>query len=1179
MSKTEWTPNQKKAIEARGMQVLVSAAAGSGKTAVLTERAKNIIVDQGNPCSVSDVLVVTFTRAAANEIKDRIHDALKSCDLSNDHIRNQLTSLPLADICTIDSFCSKIVKDNFKKADVSADFVLLDEKANDELLDSTLDEVITRVYESDNEAFKKLSYMLISERDDSKLVDVIRDLYNYSRSYPSPERWLDSVLADFSEDKPINDTASADVIYKHLILFADCYIERFKKIVDLLNTSGGFSSLFFERFEVTAGNLSVLKSLAEKRDWDAAVNCIRDGIKYAPKATNSDVDEYVKTLANDTFKKFTDDLDNIIEMCLPTSEEHKKDCKILYPMIKALCDTVKLLSTTLEEKKKERNAYAFDDILHKCIDVLVVFNGDAWAPTDVAKALQGKYKEIFIDEYQDTNQAQNIIFEAISRDKNNLYFVGDVKQSIYKFRLASPQLFMELKKNLLPYCAGKIQPSQIILDKNFRSRKGILDVTNHIFKAIMSDAVGEVDYNENEELRLGADYFKEKNEPEVELLCYDCSDLKSAEAIAFEAEKIAVYVKKLLNRGITVTTKEGERGLEASDICILLRSLKNRSSVYVEALKKQGIPANTVSNEDVSLSKEVQLLISLIKVISNPLIDIPLISVMFSPVFGFTEDELAQIRMINRKSELFPCVEEYAKTSDKAKRFLSKLQLYRNIAASYPINEFVRFVVKDTDILNIYLAGTDGVSRNANIRGFVEFADSFTENGKVGLSTFVKSIDSAVKNEAMRAYSGFVSSDGVKIMSIHKSKGLEFPYVILADCSHDFNKQDAYKTLKLSRDTGIGLKIRKDEDFSAYNTISSVATEKDILYGAASEELRVLYVAMTRAKEHLTFACTTKTRDGLKKNVRIASHLDFDSEGKLHPYSVFKSGSASVWLLSCLAQNKYCEMIYDFCDIEKPFDPVYDYGIDTGYDSFHEEDEPEIDVDLCTTIFADNPTVNEGVLSSLEEKCSFRYGYDCSGILAMRTASSTERHSDERRYFANRKPEFAKGEFTGAQKGTAIHKFFEICNMQNASTDFQGELNALLSSGKLSEKEAEVLSENDVRCFFNASVGKRLLAYEEVLREYEFSFLKKASELYGDLPHNVRDEEIVVQGKLDCAFKESDGYVLIDYKSDNISDEDTFRAIYRPQLEIYSQALSQCTGEAVKEKYIYSFKLQKFIEL
>ncbi len=1173
MSETKWTESQQNAIDARGMQVLVAAAAGSGKTAVLTERVKNIVTDIDNPCKMSEILVVTFTRAAAAEMKDRIYKALKKAEAvseNSDYITEQIASVPLADICTIDSFSSKIVKDNFSKAGVPVDYTVLDEKELSEFKEDALKCVIDELYEENSPDFIRLTSMFLSERDDKALGEIILNLHKESRSYPSPEKWLESIVDSFSPEKTPNETIWADVIYKHLSLFADFHKKRLEKAVNMIIDSGGFTPVFVEKYNYSIEKLSLLAQLVDKKEWDSVVSLLREGLYASFNTRNTKVDPYVKDLVSDLYKSFKDDADSLFEsFTLPTEAEHKDDCAFLQPAVKVLCKSVVRLEEKLAQMKAERNAYSFDDILHKCIDLLVEFKGDSWVRTPVAESLKDKYKEIFIDEYQDTNQAQNIIFEAISKDLSNLYCVGDVKQSIYKFRLASPKLFMDLRKKLPDY-DGEIHPSQITLDRNFRSRRGITQVTNFSFNTLMSEAVGEIYYNEREALVCGAD-FKEKATPDVELLCLDYSDNKTSDALKSEAEQIAHYIKRLLNSNITVKTKNGDKPLESSDICILLRTMKDKAKIYSDALKEVNIPANAVLDGDVSQSKEIGLLTSLFKVINNPLMDVPLVTVMFSPIFGFTPDELAKIRLINRKSELYPCLEEYAKSSNKAKYFLSKLQLYRNIAASYPINEFVRFVIKDTDIENIYLASTQGYSRKSNIRGFISFADSFTESGRNGLGAFCRSIETAISSKKLTSYAGASMPEGVQIMSVHKSKGLEFPYVIIADCSGEFNKRDAYKPLKISRETGIGLKIRNDELFTSYNTVSSLATEKDILYSSASEELRVLYVAMTRAREHLTFVCSFKSRDGLKKNIRLNNYFGYSADGKLHPYSVYKAKSMSTWLLNCFSQHRDCRIVCDLCDIQIQNKAIDEFSMDVS---------PIVDINSLPEASHDtSANVNSGILCEIEERTGYSYKFDCAGILAKRTASSTEQTVLGREYFAKSKPRFTAANLTGALRGTAIHKFFELCNFKNAFNDVECEKKRLLDECEMTAEELQTVDSAAVNAFLNSAIGKRLLNADAVYKEYEFSFMKKAGELYNNISEDIKNEDVVVQGKLDCAFIENEGAVLVDYKSDSITDPEVYKSIYAPQLEIYAEALKECTGYEVKEKYIYSFKLKKFIEI
>lgn len=1178
MSKN-WTENQKKAVEARGMQVLVSAAAGSGKTTVLTERVKNILSDVENPCSVSEILVVTFTRAAATEMRDRIYDSLRENasinDVNSDYLRRQMILLPTADICTIDSFCAKIVRENFALADVGVDFRILDEKDTAELMNDALEIVINELYDENDEAFRALTTMFLSERDDKQLGEIIKTLYDYSRSYPSPGRWLSDLADSFNSAKEPNDTVWADTIYKFLGMFSDFHYKRLMRCVALMEASCGFSSEYLRRFNATAERVELLKAFADTRDWDSLVGVIREGLIVKVPARNSKVDENLKKLTQDVFAELEDDVEALEKRALPTVEEHKKDSEKLYPIIKKLCDSVNRLGIVLAETKKELNAYSFDDILHKCIRLIINYDDDGnRSLTPVGEALRSKYKEILIDEYQDTNEAQNSIFEALSRDCTNLYCVGDVKQSIYRFRLASPELFMNLRRTLSDY-DGEIHPSQITLDRNFRSRRGIDEAVNYVFKALMSSEIGEIDYNQREELTFGADYYPEKATPDAEMIYIDAASMKAADATAAEAKVVAEYIKRVLDSKVKITTKQGERPIRSSDICVLLRSVKNKVKVYTDALEKLGINTCAVLDGDISDSKEIRLLGSLIKTVNNPLVDIPLVSVLLSPIFGFTPDEISEIRMIDRKAELYVCLEKYAEQSNKAKAFLKKLSVYRNAASSLPMDEFVKFLVEDTGITDIFLSMSDGEARKANIRGFIKFSEDFINSGRNGLNAFVRSFDNAVETGSLRSYGAYGAVDGVQFMSIHKSKGLEFPYVIIADCSKGFNKQDSYKSLLLSRETGIGLKIRDDELFTKYHTVSSAATEKSVLFGTSSEELRVLYVAMTRAKEHLTFVCTV-TGKSTAKRVRLNNTLSYDADGKLHPYAVYRASSMNEWLLTAFTKHKDLGDLRVKTEYETAEFNGNSFSMGTTYVNFEDLcDESDNENEVCEELSA----VDTDMLLKLKEKTEYEYPYDCSGVLAKVAASTTERKKINRAYFASEKPAFLNKKFTGASRGTAIHKFLELCDFKNACENPEKEIERLINNGLLNDKETEVLDAESVSKFFNNPVGERLLKSSKVYKEYEFSFLKRAGELYDNLTPETADEEIVIQGKLDCAFIEDGEAVLIDYKTDNITDEKQFAEIYSPQLEIYTQALWECEGVNVKERYLYSFKLNKFIRL
>lgn len=1157
------------------MQVLVSAAAGSGKTSVLTERVKRILCDTKNPCSVSEILVVTFTRAAANEMRDRIYKAI-AAEIDNnaengDYLRRQMTLLPTADICTMDSFCGKIVRENFHLADVGADFKILDEKDEKELMKYAIKDVVDVLYEENDPDFLALSEMFLSERDDVKLEEVIENLYTFSRAYPSPFLWLNEIAEKFNPDNDPFSSGWIDYCVKYLSSFADFYYHRLLRCVALIEDDPNNKSNYAERFRIGAENLLVLNELLKKNDWDSAITHLRNGLVVKPRLnTKNNIDEGLKAITEKVFESFESNVKTIVNHTLPLLSEHKEDCETLYPIVKKLCEAVKRLTVELDERKKERNSYGFDDILHKAIDLLADFSSGDPQKTSLAEELTAKYKEILIDEYQDTNKAQNTIFEIISRNKTNLYTVGDVKQSIYGFRLASPDLFMDLKDSLEDY-DGSEKPSQIILENNFRSREGITKSVNAVFSNIMTKEMGEIDYNEKEYLNYSAKY-SEKSAPDLELICVNAD--KKDEFAPTEPETVAKYIQSIVKSGATVKGENGERKIRYGDFCILLRSAKGKMGAYSEELKKLSIPVTSAADCEAALSKEIQFISSLVKVVNNPLIDIPLISVLISPVFGFTPDELSQIRMIDKKADFYVCLSKYAENNKKTKAFLDKLQLYRNISATHPIDEFVRFIVNDTAVADIYYAAGEGDIRNANIKGFLKLAKDFCDSGRKGLSDFVRYIDIAAEKDGLKSLdSGFFDDNSVKIMSIHKSKGLEFPYVIIADCSKGFNKQDAYKQMVLSKETGVGMRIRNDNLFTRYHSLSSNATENAIMFSTISEELRVLYVAMTRAKEHLTFFINVADKS-LPNRVKLNHLLKNNLEDKLHPYAVFRAGSMAEWILSCLSAHADGAIIRDLFDIPpQSFYENVDFRFDCSYIKTRDDDF------TVEEVKSEEIPVNEELLQRIKNNIEYVYPLDYSGILAKRTASSTETTRKKREYFGTAKPRFLNEKFSGADRGTAVHKFLEICDFSNAFKNFEDEKARLKNANLITDEELKVLEGSAVESFFNSAVGSRLLSSDEVLKEYEFAIFKDAWELYPDLPENAKEEKIVVQGKLDCAFKEADGYVLIDYKTDNVTDEDHFVSVYKNQLEIYANALYQCTEIPVKETYIYSFKLKKFIKI
>lgn len=1175
MSKREWTKNQQTAIDARGEQVLVSAAAGSGKTAVLTERVKNILSDEINTCSPTEILVVTFTKAAAAEMRERIGKALKD-EMKNNpskkhFLKKQINLLPTAEICTMDSFCAKVVRENFNLANISSDFQIIEKSDLEVLKKECVAEVLEELYKNEDEAFSLLKNFFTNERSDEQLEKVILKLCFFSEAYPSPEKWLNEVVESFNPELDINETVFAGQMYSYFDMMLDYWQQSIKRQLKLLKEEINEEN---DYTNIADKNISILDGLIEaSKDgrWDDLVNNMRENpiVKYrSPSKGNP-----LYKVLNAVMGGCQEELNGLLEKGLPTSTEHKQDCEILYPVVKKLCEAVNMFSEKLIDRKQELNSYDFYDILHKCIDLLVVFNDDGTvSKTALAKELTEKYKEILIDEYQDTNEAQNILFEMISRDKKNFYCVGDVKQSIYRFRRATPALFMDLKERL-PIFDGKLdKPTQIILEKNFRSRNDVTQCVNFIFAQIMSKKMGDIKYDENEYLYCGAEY-PETGKENIELHVLDSTSLSSEESIEREAKHIAKYIKNTVDSGALVKGENGLRPAKYDDFCIIARSLKNVRTVYTEALTECGIPSVFEGDEIDPNTKEISLLVSLIKAINNPLLDVPLVSVMLSPIFGFTSDELAEIRLINKESDFYTCVLKYAKENEKAKFFLRKLDYYRNMAASYPIYDFVKLLIDDTAITEIFMSTDNSDERYNSIQSVLKAAENFSGAGRYGLSSYVRYLDSVIDNEALSG-SSISTTAGVKIMTIHKSKGLEFPYVILANCGKAFNFLDTKEPLLVSREAGVGLKIRDDKKFTKYNTLSSLANDKALKIGEVSEELRILYVALTRAKENLIFMCSINAKTSLE---RISAPLYvYDEAGKrsFNPFSVFKYQNYSEWICSALVFHESAKPLREYLGMTTTEKLDNSFSLNIFIETACTLDETEEEKEEKWA------EVNHDLLEKIKERAEYVYPYDeLSTVLAKINASSVEKHIARREFFASKKPKFIDEKTTGAKRGTVIHKFLELCDFKNAYENFEGEISRLLSEFKLTEDEISVIDKLDIEKFFNEDVGKRLLKSNDVYKEYEFSVLKNAGEFYPELPEDLKNEKIVVQGKFDCAFIESDGAVLIDYKTDKITDEETLVSIYEGQLDVYKAALEECIEIPVKEIYIYSFKIGKFIKI
>ena len=1160
----KWTEAQENAINANGGTVLVSAAAGSGKTAVLVQRVINLITGE-NPVDVNRLLVVTFTNAAAAEMKSRISKSLQDIirkDKTNANARRQLSLLPMTDICTIDSFCLKLVRENFFELNISNDFRLLDESENDLIANEAVNSVLDEYYEKADPNFIRLAEAFTQPDNDKNLIDIIKKLLQYIFAQPFPFEWLDEALKKYDPNVPFESSVWKKVLADEICpLLDDCsYLascavdalpaeEEYDKYRDLLNTERKYPD--------------ELRKLLDK-DWDsfmkAALSLKFDRFPTVRKA-DPEIKGYVKLLRDQYKKILTDTKSGVPSFITGDSADYAEDVKILYPIYQSLIQVVKDTHQAIREIKSERSAYSFADIEHFALELLFEKDEEGNAvKSDYAKALEESYYEILVDEYQDTNEAQDRLFECLSSGKNR-FMVGDVKQSIYRFRLAMPWIFTEKKNNYLPYNCNEPQfPAKIILDKNFRSRKGICEYVNHIFSLFMNTGAGELTYPKEDYLVPGADYEPEQA-PSAQL--HIINEVLSADMDKKEAEKIALLIQKKVKSGELIKDGDTYRPVRYGDFAILMRSLRSHAPEYAEVLQSMNVPVVCDNSTSLFDNAEIRLLLSLLQVIDNPMQDIPLLTVMTSPVYGFTPDELAQLRINAGNVRNFHNAVFSNKNceNDKCKAFTEDIHLLRKEAVTLSVSAFIRKLVRDKSILAFVSAMGNGDQRQANIECFIALADRFDMSNGVGLTSFLRYLDSIMNADRTVESAPVISSDSnaVKIMSVHHSKGLEFPICILASAGRKYNDRELSEKLLLHPVLGFASKCHDEEGFFDYPTSAHTAVKKKTYQAMMSESLRVLYVALTRAKEQFISFISLKNLETSINN--CASIL---ATGKPDPYLASRASSDATVLLTAALTHKDGKALRDLTEIDVPIIPA-DYSMEIVFE--------DGEVTEAQTAEDEDLTFDPKLLEVMKERFSYQYEYsDLSKISAKRTASDLDEKSFSPQFFASSVPAFMNtGGLTPAQKGTAMHTFMQFCDYQKAKTCPDDEISRMVENGYLSSDEAETIDRAKLKDFFDSDFAKRIFNSDKVYREFKISSFVPAREI-----ENVSsDDKILVQGIADCVFEENGNLVLLDYKTDRVKDQSELFERYRKQLDFYVLAIEKTLKKPVKEVYLYSFSLSK----
>ncbi|HEX2937696.1 MAG TPA: helicase-exonuclease AddAB subunit AddA [Ruminiclostridium sp.] len=853
------------------------------------------------------------------------------------------------------------------------------------------------------------------------------------------------------------------------------------------------------------------------------------------------------------------------------------DMKMLSPVVKCLCDIVLELDRNFFKAKLEREVLDFSDLEQLALKLLVTRSGDTIIASKTAGEIASRFDEVLVDEYQDTNPAQDLIFHAVSRNGTNLFMVGDVKQSIYSFRQARPELFTDMAARCVPFGNNSF-PAKIILGRNFRSRKGVTDAVNFTFDTLMSRELGGIEYGENERLIPAATYF-ERDGADFAINLIDAGEYDGDEdGTEIEARHIAGKIKQLISQGFSVQGENGPRKAKFRDFCILLRSMEGRAQKYARVLEDEGIPVYADIASGYLGAYEVMVVLSLLKIIDNPLQDVPLISVLMSPVFGFTPDDVSLLRVNSKKKSLYLALLEFSKTDSRFDEFLLLIDKLRMLAAVLPSDRLILRIYDETGILNIFDAMPNGEMRHANLRLLLDYARAYESAGWRGLAGFMRFIERVDRQHSDLAPASVISenADVVRIMSIHKSKGLEFPVCFLGGLSKRFNSDDLQKPVIFNPFCGFGSMIRDRNLNCRYTTLSREVVKLEMQKSMLSEELRVLYVAMTRAREKLYAVMTLKNvQTSLRRAVSI-----MQSGSKVSYYEAMKAQNTAELILAAALVHPSCgelRKIAGVCDVPvKSADDIWEFENIDAQNLIKTKPEK---TEITEPLHEADETAR--LKAEIESKLDYKYPYQKLSGLPSKVSVSELSHKENAEFNAEHvRPSFLEGSrLSPAQKGTALHTFMQYCDLSKITNadGVKSEIERLVNKKFLLPEQGEAVNINKATAFAASAIFKRLHKAKSIWREFRFNIEVPAKEIFEDAS-NI-EEKILLQGMADLVFEEDGGAVIADYKTDRVQSPETLVKSYAAQLESYAKAIEQILEIPVKEKFIYSFYLEKEIKL
>lgn len=1166
MSEIKWTVDQQNAISARGGSILVSAAAGSGKTAVLVQRVIERITDPDHPSDVDRLLIVTFTNAAADQMRERISARLSEIladDPTNITIERQLLLLPQANISTIHSFCTNLLRDNFYHLDISQDFRIADTNEIVLLKDEAIDYVLEEQYEKATDRFILLAQTFYNGKNDSKLVNAIKQLHNFIASHPYPQKWLEEKLSFYKCDTSISDTPWEKILLSYANEILQFCIALTEKSLHLLYED---EKLYNSMSGALMSDLNFLKDIhCTSRD---ELKGQLAGMTFARlSAPRGYADHPVKVMVSSIRKDVKSYITYLQKLFSATEQECKNDLQVLSTVMSALFETVLAFDKRFSEMKVEKNLLDFNDLEHFTVKLLTKYVNGKLVRTDEAIELSKNFDEIMVDEYQDTNETQDLIFRSISDEEKNLFVVGDVKQSIYGFRQAMPEIFLRRKDSYSAYDPEvDSYPAKVMLSANFRSRSGITDGVNFIFKQLMSKAVGGPEYDESEMLVPKATY-PENDDPAVEFHLLDLDESFSTDMDEVEAKHIADIIKQKISAKETVYESGTHRSVQYKDFCVLLRSANVHAKNFVSELEKYGVPCSCDVEENFFDTLEITSVLSFLKVIDNPLQDIPFIAAMMSPFFAFSADEVSRIRIDQKDDSMYLAVKRYAATHDdkKVNKFLDMLEKCRYLSAILSCSDLILKILDEMSFIEVMSTFPNGEARVENLHFFTSYAKSYEACGYKTLAEFINFICRVEEKTDLALGKGERLTNAVKVMSIHRSKGLEFPICFIANCSRKFNKDKS--DMIIHSDLGVGMRAKDPDDFVFFENFVRDAISLQLDMESVSEELRIFYVAMTRAKEKLYLISSVKNVE--RKLSQIACKVV--GEKVLLPTPVVRDVSSfSDWILLTAIRHPSAHTLRELAGVYENICVSDDseWSFFVGPISDVEQQNNLVETKKCEEV----ATLPSDVL----EKFEFEYPYEAiSGIPTKISVSelADKTSGDVATGTHFRRPSFLYSQgLTPAEKGTALHMFMQHSDFRRADANLHEHIAELTEKGFLSVQQAESLDMEKIERLFKSGLMKRILASDKILREFKFTINIPPTELDPRLSQ-YKNEYVVLQGAIDCAFLEDGKYIIVDYKTDKVSDMQTLKDRYIGQLELYRRALQECTQVDVSECILYSIYL------